>query len=81
MFPSASRSPQNIMMFSEKKQAEAQKADRDKERVITFFSDNPDPNRAYPCRIEYNAEKEAEWRRAWCSDLEAQVIGKRRSFS
>ncbi|CAM9843936.1 unnamed protein product [Laminaria digitata] len=54
-------------------QAEAQRAERAQSKNAEFLSRNPDPNRAYPCRIEYNVEKEAAWRRGWCSDLEAQI--------
>lgn len=37
------------------------------------MQDNPDPGRAYPCRIEYDIVKEQAWRKAWCEDLEEQV--------
>eukprot|EP00904_Undaria_pinnatifida_P005340 jgi/Undpi1/1936/HiC_scaffold_12.g05323.m1 len=54
-------------------QAEAQRAARAQSKNAEFLSRNTDPNRAYPCRTEYNVEKEAAWRRRWCSDLEAQI--------
>lgn len=54
-------------------QGELQKEAREGKKAAEFLSGNPDPGRAYPCRTEFNLDKEARWRRAWCSDLEAQV--------
>ncbi|CAN0043467.1 unnamed protein product [Ectocarpus fasciculatus] len=59
-------------------QAEAQKAARDEKRSLEFMKDNPDPGRAYPCRVEYDIDKEQAWRKAWCADLEKQVELKQR---
>ncbi|CAM9660315.1 unnamed protein product [Ectocarpus sp. 13 AM-2016] len=55
------------------KATEAQKAARDEKRSLEFMKDNPDPGRAYPCRVEYDIDKEQAWRKAWCADLEKQV--------
>lgn len=49
----------------------AAKADK---RSGDFMQDNPDPGRAYPCRTEYDLVKEQAWRKAWCADLEKQVL-------
>ncbi|CAM9850835.1 unnamed protein product [Ectocarpus sp. 12 AP-2014] len=60
------------------KATEAQKAARDEKRSLEFMKDNPDPGRAYPCRVEYDIDKEQAWRKAWCEDLEKQVELKQR---
>ncbi|CAM9112823.1 unnamed protein product [Ectocarpus sp. 4 AP-2014] len=60
------------------KATEAQKAARDEKRSLEFMKDNPDPGRAYPCRVEYDIDKEQAWRKAWCADLEKQVELKQR---
>ncbi|CAM9634616.1 unnamed protein product [Ectocarpus sp. 8 AP-2014] len=60
------------------KATEAQKAARDEKRSLEFLKDNPDPGRAYPCRVEYDIDKEQAWRKAWCADLEKQVELKQR---
>ncbi|CAM9402755.1 unnamed protein product, partial [Pylaiella littoralis] len=61
-----------------KEQGEAQRAAREEKRSGEFMKDNPDPARAYPCRVEYDIDKEQAWRKAWCADLEKQVELKRR---
>ncbi|CAM9502627.1 unnamed protein product, partial [Hapterophycus canaliculatus] len=54
-------------------QAEAQKAAKEAKRSGDFMKENPDPGRAYPCRVEYDIDKEQAWRKAWCADLEEQI--------
>lgn len=46
---------------------------REEERAREFHARNPDPSRAYPCRVDYDAEEEDRQRRAWCGELRAQV--------
>lgn len=55
-------------------QAELQKAARAERRSGEFMQGSSDPGRAYPCRIEYDIVKEQAWRKAWCADLEKQVL-------
>ncbi|CAM9997859.1 unnamed protein product [Scytosiphon promiscuus] len=61
-----------------KGQAEAQKAAKEAKKAGEFMKANPDPGRAYPCRVEYDIDKEQAWRKAWCSDLEEQIELKQR---